>query len=393
MDQGLEPQNPRGFDAYEMTLGDEMRGERATLGKSLLDVQRDLRIKATYIAAIENCDPSVFQTPGFIAGYVRSYARYLHMDPEACFIRFCEESGFDGVHGDLKASGSLATKSAALLSSPSRPAMADPIARPRIPMNPEGPSLLERISPSALGSVAVLGLLLLGLGYGSWTVLQEVQRVQFTPVNQTPGVSTDIATLGDQPAEQSGSVVRLGAPKEVKSANLEQLYRPQELDVPKMVARDGPIANIDAGSVGAYAETAPAVTTPVEQVVAPVVVADGPPPVDVIAAKAAWVRIYFEDGSVLFEGTLDAGQRYRIPADVGQPLLRAGNAGQVFVLVDDKSHGPVGRSGGVVRDIALGPDAVQTDIALAGESFDLPLGEPLNGYAPTVAAATNTASE
>ncbi|WP_283647239.1 helix-turn-helix domain-containing protein, partial [Marinovum algicola] len=62
-------------------LGDIMRGERATLGKSLLDVQRELRIKASYIAAIENCDPSAFDTPGFIAGYVRSYARYLNMDP------------------------------------------------------------------------------------------------------------------------------------------------------------------------------------------------------------------------------------------------------------------------------------------------------------------------
>ncbi len=59
-----------------------MRGERATMGKSLLDVQRELRIKAAYIAAIENRDPSAFDTPGFIAGYVRSYARYLGMDPD-----------------------------------------------------------------------------------------------------------------------------------------------------------------------------------------------------------------------------------------------------------------------------------------------------------------------
>ena len=63
---------PQGFDAFELRLGDIMRGERATLGKSLLDVQRELRIKASYIAAIENADPDAFDTPGFIAGYVRS---------------------------------------------------------------------------------------------------------------------------------------------------------------------------------------------------------------------------------------------------------------------------------------------------------------------------------
>ena len=72
----------KGFDDFDVRLGDVMRGERATLGKSLLDVQRDLKIKAAYIAAIENADPSVFESPGFVAGYVRSYARYLGLDPE-----------------------------------------------------------------------------------------------------------------------------------------------------------------------------------------------------------------------------------------------------------------------------------------------------------------------
>ena len=71
----------RGNGPYEYELGDELRGERATLGKTLLDVQRDLRIKAAYIAAIEDAKPEVFPNPSFIAGYVRSYARYLVARP------------------------------------------------------------------------------------------------------------------------------------------------------------------------------------------------------------------------------------------------------------------------------------------------------------------------
>lgn len=67
----------KGFDDFDLRLGDVMRGERATLGKSLLDVQRELKVKASYIAAIENSDPTAFETQGFVAGYVRSYARYL----------------------------------------------------------------------------------------------------------------------------------------------------------------------------------------------------------------------------------------------------------------------------------------------------------------------------
>ena len=54
----------KGFDQYEARLGDELRGERATIGKSLLDVQRELKIKASYIAAIENCDLDVFSDQG-----------------------------------------------------------------------------------------------------------------------------------------------------------------------------------------------------------------------------------------------------------------------------------------------------------------------------------------
>ena len=42
----------KGFDDFEIRLGDQMRGERATMGKSLMDVQRELRIKAAYIAFI-----------------------------------------------------------------------------------------------------------------------------------------------------------------------------------------------------------------------------------------------------------------------------------------------------------------------------------------------------
>ena len=96
--------NRRGFpydeyDSLNVPLGDLLRGERATAGKSLLDVERDLKIKATYIAAIENADLDAFSSRGFIAGYVRSYARYLGLDPEWTYERFSRESGFAGVHG------------------------------------------------------------------------------------------------------------------------------------------------------------------------------------------------------------------------------------------------------------------------------------------------------
>ena len=69
---------PKGFDDFELKLGDTLRGERATMGKCVVEVQNELKIKAAYISAIENCDPLAFDTPGLVAGSVRSDARYLN---------------------------------------------------------------------------------------------------------------------------------------------------------------------------------------------------------------------------------------------------------------------------------------------------------------------------
>ena len=71
-----------GFDDFELRLGDVMRGERATLGKSLLDVQRELKIKAAYIAAIENCDRLRLRHAGLHRGLRALLCALPRMDPD-----------------------------------------------------------------------------------------------------------------------------------------------------------------------------------------------------------------------------------------------------------------------------------------------------------------------
>ena len=173
---------PPGFDDPDIRLGDVMRGERATLGKSLLDVQRELRIRASYVAAIENCDITAFDTPSFVSGYVRSYARYLGMDPDWVFQRFCQESGFQPVHGMAPAAaGPKPTR---------RPAdPAEALANPRALFIPQPEPFWSSIEPRAIGSLVVLIALVTGLGYGGWSVLQELQKVNLTPGDQVPGVT------------------------------------------------------------------------------------------------------------------------------------------------------------------------------------------------------------
>ena len=84
----------KNFDDYVISLGDIIRGERATQGKSVTDVRLELRLNKSYIIAIENGDISAFRTPKFVRGYVCSYAEYLGINPEEAFEIFCAETGF-----------------------------------------------------------------------------------------------------------------------------------------------------------------------------------------------------------------------------------------------------------------------------------------------------------
>ncbi len=385
--QASEEEKPKGFDDFDLRLGDLMRGERATLGKSLLDVQRELKIKATYIAAIENADVSAFETPGFVAGYVRSYARYLGMDPDDAFRRFCAEANFTVAHG-LSASAAPQRQAQ---QARVRAEFADPLANPNATFIPRGESVFSRIEPGAVGSVAVLLVLIGAIGYGGWSVLREVQRVQLAPVDEAPSVVAQIDPLsGAEPAP--APVVATGATTatataEVAPDGLDRLYRPQALDVPVLVSRDGPIAAIDPrlAGVAPAQDGIAAADQPATGEEAVQVVADARPGVEILAVRPAWVRVNAADGTVLFEKTLDAGERYAVPALEQAALLRTGNSGSVYLLVDGVTYGPAAPGANVAKDIALSPDAVTDRYVMADPTVDEALAKVLTADASATA--------
>ena len=365
-----------GFDAFDLRLGDLMRGERATMGKSLLDVQRELKIKAAYIAAIENSDPTAFDTPGFIAGYVRSYARYLNMDPDWAFDTFCTESGFATAHGmSEQASGAKPIKPATFEK--------DIFATPATPFVPAGDAMFSGVEPRAIGSFAVLIALIGGLGYGGYSVLQEVQKVQLAPVENTPTVVADIDPLagGGLPASDAGVDVVAGfeAPS---TESLDRLYRPQALDAPVMVPRDGPIATLNPRANGALPQDGgsafnqlalgdpSAIAGPDIQVTAP-----ARPGVQLVAVREAWVRVRSADGSVIFEAVMNAGDTFDVPQTEDPATLRIGESGAVYFAVNGAHYGPVGPRGQVTSNLALSVDNLTESYAVADLTADTDLAE------------------
>ncbi|ETD91054.1 RodZ domain-containing protein [Rhodobacter capsulatus] len=370
----------KGFDDFDMKLGDMLRGERATLSKSLLDVQRELRIKAVYIAAIENCDPSAFESPSFIAGFVRSYARYLGLDPDWAFDRFCKESGFTPTHGlAAAASGPKAPRRTADLASS--------LANPNASFIPKQAPIWTKIDPRAVGSLAVVVMVAGGIGYGAWSVLQEVQRVQLTPVEQAPGVVAEIDPLQPvAPVEMASAADVLPAdvlPDAATEEAFDRLYRPAALETPVLIARDGPIAAIDPREAGVLPGTAQAMTsapmvlaeagpTPAEPGQLPVVHALGAEPaeVEVLAVRPSWVRITASDGSVIFEKVMDAGERFAVPKLEEPPKLRTGESGAIYFAVNGVAHGPVGSKGAVTKNIELSAQSLGTAYAVADMAAD-----------------------
>ena len=357
---------PKGFDDFELKLGDTLRGERATLGKSLVEVQNELKIKAAYISAIENCDPLAFDTPGFVAGYVRSYARYLNLDPDEVFSKFCSESGFATVHGmSDKASTVKPDKNSALLPTDDFIDGDELFNKSPTAIVDNSSKTFDKIEPGAIGSLAALICIVCGIGYGGLTLFNQIQTVQISPSDASPVVLTEISS--ELVTEEN--IDNFTASKTTND-QLDRLYRPQALEVPVLTARDGPISTLDPSfsknfemqQTSNFSETASnrSESNLTEQVLSVnteepsiQVVQDLPPSVAVLVTENAWVQITAADGTVIYENIMLPGEEFVLPQLEVPPKLRSGMSGYVYFSVNGELFGPVGNGTSVRKNVEL----------------------------------------
>lgn len=386
----------RGYDEYEVTLGDAMRGERASLGKTLSDVENDLRIRSKVIRAIEDCDLDGFPNASVVPGYVRSYSRYLGMDPDECYSKFCAESGFRSPAAAFDGAVSSGRRGAAAAAVAPREA-ASALTESRFALPPAPARLGSSINLGGLTSAMALVALIAGLGYGGYSLLQDLQRVGFAPLPEAPEVVAEAPRIG-LPQTESGLLRRPDA-NDYQGDGILAAVSPADL-APPMPARDGPISAIDPATSGVFvaprqAEPEP-VTAPILTVresasiaeavatasgpPAPdggVILGGGPPQVFVHATETAWIRVRDGESAVIFQGILNAGERFQVPERTIRPTLRAGNAGAVYVFVDAAAYGPIGNPGGVVKNLSLHADDVARQIPQASaEGIGVQPGDP-----------------
>ena len=357
---------PKGFDDFELKLGDTLRGERATLGKSLVEVQNELKIKAAYISAIENCDPLAFDTPGFVAGYVRSYARYLNLDPDEVFSKFCSESGFATVHGmSDKASSVKPNNNSVLLPSDNFIDGEELFNKSPSAILDNSSKTIDKIEPGAIGSLVALICIVCGIGYGGLTIFNQMQTVKISPSNSTPIVLTEISSdfLGQQEIEDSVT-------GKLKSDQLDRLYRPQALKVPVLTARDAPISTLDPSFSNNFdmekklnlseIATNDSKVDLTEKILrnnldetSIQVVQDLPPSIAVLVTENAWVQVTASDGTVIYENIMLPGEEFVLPQLEVPPKLRAGMSGYVYFSVNGELFGPVGSGTSVRKNVEL----------------------------------------
>jgi cytoskeleton protein RodZ len=79
-------------------LGERFRAAREARGLTLSDVAEQIRIRSVYLAAIEDENWSAIGAPVYVRGFLRTYARFLGLDPEEAVEVFNGESSQAPAH-------------------------------------------------------------------------------------------------------------------------------------------------------------------------------------------------------------------------------------------------------------------------------------------------------
>lgn len=387
------------FDDYEPvpagpSVSETLRDTRIAMGHELRDVASMLRIRYPYLQAIE--DGRFADLPGaaYAAGFLRSYAEYLGLDPDSIVARYKEE-----------AAGALRQQQLYLPT----------------------PATEERIPG---GTLLLVTLVLAGIVYGGWYYLSATDRSMADLVPALPDRLVSLLdTLplkngtqpGAEPTPQQTAALPSAAAPSAPAPTPTPTPTPAPAisaapPVPAPASPAGPAPSAPApvaanpapsaspSAVPAPAKppvpgAAPAPATPAPGAAAPSVANVAPPPPEeddespqeptplspaappaapaarpveaapanpnakvyglqyqnvrlvLKATQESWLQI--RDGSeIIFTRVLKPGDTYRVPDKAGVKI-RTGNAGGLVVVADGAESPPLGPVGQVLRDVPI----------------------------------------
>ncbi|MBB2178136.1 helix-turn-helix domain-containing protein [Gluconacetobacter tumulicola] len=329
-------------------VGPALRARREQLGWALPDVATWLRIRLSFLEAME--EGRVKDLPGnvYTLGFLRTYAQALGLDADAVVTRFKAD------------------------------------ARGSIDYKPE----LSFPAPASTGAMPVGVMVLLGgviivLAYVGWYRMTDGQSA---PPQAVPSVFSAIPGMTRQ-APTSPQVASVLPPERAPIPPRPLPEREKSAitdgDIP---AEPTPVPGIqvEQGASPAAPGTAPGAVTPAPAqppVQAPAPAAATPAGQIVLTASAqTWVQVRVAGGSVIYDHILQAGESWSVPQDKTDLLLTVGNAGGLVVSADGVTTQPLGRNGAVRRNLPLTRDAVRSGSIVA--AAPAPVVRPAPAVAP-----------
>ncbi|MDD2869029.1 helix-turn-helix domain-containing protein [Neomegalonema sp.] len=352
------------FEEADVSLGDELRGARASSGRSLDQIERDLKIKAAYLLAIEDVRPDRLPDPAYAAGFLRVYARYLGLDPEKTAQRFQKEvegqgqgekSGVARILAPLTHARRGETESAPLRRMPPREDPLAGLARRRE---------RGRVWRGLLGGIAMLAPLAFagGILWGGWKLMDHA------------GVAAVFS--GGEPQPAAVTVAALERPSAAAYERSVDAYWAAASDT---TAAPPPLPPIDAPLASALTRTA-AATPPASAVEGEALLTAGAAPeapsalpaaeagapaFALVARRAVWMEARdAETNAVLFSGELNPGDRFTPPAGRSDGMrLHVGDPSGLTVEVAGEALGPLARTAAVLRDFDLSAPSLRARAA------------------------------
>ncbi len=370
------------YDSFEISLGELLRGERATLGKSYFDVQKDLKIKATYIKAIESCELKDFENKSFVAGYVRAYAKYLGLDPEFVYQRFCNESGFLSSELNSFVSTKKNRKETINFNEHNKKNLNfGKFSGKQFQVNFSSLLLFKKLLP-----IFSLSLILFGVIYWIMLIVVDVQRLEFIPLDQEPYSSVELENINNELFELNNNNF------DVQTLNLDYIakkslgnfYSTRDETFPVVQNRDSPIAKIDPNSYGLFLKTEK-MENPVEikenlfftenknvenAEFNTLVLRPKKPEVILVAFEKSWIRLKDQTGDIYLERNLNKDEEFIIPSELFSGSLRAGNATKVFFIINGHLYGPLSSDLSVVKNFSIDPEHIQNKLSFVSINKD-----------------------
>ena len=348
-------------------LGAELRTARQSHGWELPQLAASLRIRQSYLEAIEA--GRIGDLPGatYALGFVRAYASALGLPGEEMARRFRAETA---------------------LADGEQPALRFPAPVP------------QRGVPA--GALMLLGFAILAGAYGGWYWVTEHRA---TPVEIVPPIPDRMATETPKPLPSpqvasllpatSAPTATAPGPAPGTTGNPPPALGVKDAGVP--AAAPGPPPSsppqpLPGAGPGGAVTTPPGGVSPPHQMpapsalpgpsagmpqtgvptLAPVGVRAAPAPAPagspagsariVIKATAdAWITVRQKSGPPLFNKLMRAGDQWPVPPDKEGVTLTTGNAGGTQIDVDGQPIGAIlGGSGGVRRDLPMDADMLKS---------------------------------